>query len=281
MATQPGGGWHLKPCTWCTFLFQIPGALVALTTVRAEEAPPLPKAVEAGSCQAPGSGGAEGTITGFGGQGVKGGGCGEGIGARRLAGSPRALSQPMRLPLGPDLGGSDEETDPALTSRQNSHFNRLGKLTWTEGNGTNSQQSLASFLHQLFLSACPEPWGDGGALFEAPAQFCPWLITIRLPPRLPGRPLLVLPPAAGHCPESPPAAPPPVFPQRASGCPLGFRSSVLPWRRPPRRLPSVSVSVLPSCPLYTCEHHSQLCPYPCASSTSQKLLEERNSVCLA
>lgn len=140
----------------------------------------------------------------------------------------------------------------------------------------------------------PGGWGAAGRCWRPLPRVLPrllggsFLICLQLP--LPGRPLVVLPQAAGRCPESPPPAPPPAFPQRASHCPLGFRSSVLPSRRPPRRLPTAgrppprpalcSLCSPPFCLPYTCEHHSQSFPYPCASTTSQKLREERNGVCL-
>ena len=87
----------------------------------------------------------------------------------------------------------------------------------------------------------PGGWGAAGRCWRPLPRVLPRLLggsfLICLQPPLPGRPLVVLPQAAGRCPESPPPAPP-AFPQRASHCPLGFRSSVLPSRRPPRRLPT-------------------------------------------
>lgn len=89
-ATQPGSGMELEA------LYEV-HVLVSdcrcVTTVRAEEAPRLPEAVETGSCQAPGAGGQKGGRRGW---WVKGEGD-EGEGARRLVGGP-AARQPTHAP---------------------------------------------------------------------------------------------------------------------------------------------------------------------------------------
>lgn len=92
-------------------------------------------------------------------------------------------------------------------------------------------------------------------LARLPGRLLPHLPATTSP--LPGRPLLVVPQAAGHCPESPPPAPPPAFPQRAScSSSFGFQiqraafetpSQTSPHRRALPSLCSLCVSLLSVC----------------------------------
>lgn len=106
----------------------------------------------------------------------------------------------------------------------------------------------------------------------------------RLSQAAPRRP----PQAAGRCPSHRPQPLLQRFHSRLPHLSFGFQvqraasempSQTSPHCRAPPRPALCSLCSPPFCLPYTCEHHSQSFPYPCASSTSQKL-RERSSVLL-